>query len=224
MISVNLLPSETNYLLSDVACGCFPHPALPRPIRDPQRSQTVKPNFLPFEGRSIPFAGVSPVKNLHLRATPPPIRNVAAPDETRYGAANAKQLPLDWLFRLDKSGSLADRVLARLIQSEAHEGNPHLRADYRIAWLTTHFCQTGEAVQCTPHVLATYRVLGCHPDQVYQRILARRQALLGENGLTKSNKFARSGAAHSPTAEPAGAERPHPRSAPASPDTERKRA
>ena len=75
--------------------------------------------------------------------------------------------------------TLADRILARLTQAETHEREVSFRDDYRIAFLIVRFCQTGEAVLCTPHVLATYQVLGCHPDEVWHRIVARRQAYLG---------------------------------------------
>lgn len=98
--------------------------------------------------------------------------------------------PLEWLlapkraplFRgveLQSDPQAAERILARLVQIEAHEVDPHLRTDYRIAWLTVRYCQTNEAVECSPFVLATYRILHCHPDQVWPNIVAHRQNMLG---------------------------------------------
>jgi hypothetical protein len=104
-----------------------------------------------------------------------------------------KALPLlDWILdpskkRLDRATELqADkqenvfaRILSRIVQIQAHEENPHLRDDYQIAWLTVRYCETGEAVLCTPDVLATYRILGVHPAKVWRKIVERRNALLG---------------------------------------------
>jgi hypothetical protein len=78
-----------------------------------------------------------------------------------------------------KSRSRADRIMARIEQAEAQEQNPHLRCDYRIAFFTVLYAASGDARLCSAHVLATYRVLSCHPDQVWQRIQARRKATLG---------------------------------------------
>jgi hypothetical protein len=71
---------------------------------------------------------------------------------------------------------LSERILSRLERAEAHEPNPHLQADYRIAWITVIRASRGEL---WPHVTATYEVLGLHPDKVWPAILARRKALLG---------------------------------------------
>jgi hypothetical protein len=67
-----------------------------------------------------------------------------------------------------------------LIQAEQHEENPHLRTDYRIAWLTVLIAYSGEARDCKPNVLATYRILGCHPDEVWPQIVSNRKAKLGQ--------------------------------------------
>ncbi len=72
---------------------------------------------------------------------------------------------------------LAERVLARLAQAEASEPNAHYRDDLRIARLTVSYAASGEAVLCSPHVLASYAVLGLHPEKVWPAILARRNAL-----------------------------------------------
>jgi hypothetical protein len=74
---------------------------------------------------------------------------------------------------------LSGRVVKRLTQAEACEPNPHYRDDLQIARLTVHYAATGEAVLCPPHVLASYAVLGLHPEKVWPAIEARRKALLG---------------------------------------------
>jgi hypothetical protein len=72
-------------------------------------------------------------------------------------------------------------VIARLAQAEACESNAHYRDDIRIARLIVHYAATGEAKLCSPHELASYMVLGLHPDNVWPKILERRRALLGSN-------------------------------------------
>ncbi|HZW05351.1 MAG TPA: hypothetical protein VFF58_00455 [Candidatus Nitrosotalea sp.] len=73
--------------------------------------------------------------------------------------------------------SLSGRVVTRLAQAEACELNPHYCDDLRIARLTVHYAASGEAVLCAPHVLASYIVLGLHPEKVWPAVLARRTAL-----------------------------------------------
>src|SRR5579863_9984037 len=72
---------------------------------------------------------------------------------------------------------LSERVLTRLAEAEVCELNSHYRADLRIARLTVAYAASGEAVLCSAHVLASYMVLGLHPDKVWPAILARRNAL-----------------------------------------------
>jgi hypothetical protein len=74
--------------------------------------------------------------------------------------------------------TLAERTLARLEKAEAKEPDPWLRDDIRIAWITILEASRGNS---QPHIDATYRVLGKHPDQVWPAILANREALLGRN-------------------------------------------
>jgi hypothetical protein len=74
---------------------------------------------------------------------------------------------------------LVYRVLARLTAAEAEELNPWLRDDLRIARLTVLHAARGEAVLCSPQVLASYEVLGLHPEKVWPAIEARRLALTG---------------------------------------------
>lgn len=71
---------------------------------------------------------------------------------------------------------LADRILARLWDAELRELNPHLRDDYRIAWITVSLAERGNPI---PHIEASYRVLGLHPENVWPAIVARRKADLG---------------------------------------------
>lgn len=72
---------------------------------------------------------------------------------------------------------LTKRILVRLAEAEVLELNPHYRDDLRIARLTVAYAASGEAVLCSAHVLATYAVLGLHPEKVWPAILARRNAL-----------------------------------------------
>jgi len=72
--------------------------------------------------------------------------------------------------------AIALRTLARLEQAETHEPNPHMRDDYRIAWITVLRAARGERI---PFVSATYAVLGLHPEKVWPAIVERRKFLLG---------------------------------------------
>lgn len=73
--------------------------------------------------------------------------------------------------------TLSERVLTRLAQAEVCEPNPHYRDDIQIAKLTVLYAANGEAVRCSPLVLASYQVLGLHPDKVWPAIEQRRLAL-----------------------------------------------
>src|ERR1700735_2365131 len=72
---------------------------------------------------------------------------------------------------------LSRRILARLATAENQEPDPWLRDDLQIARLTVLHAARGDAVGCAPHVLASYEVLGLHPDKVWPAIQARRKAL-----------------------------------------------
>lgn len=89
--------------------------------------------------------------------------------------------PLDWLFRT-KTGLLPDRVLARLIQAEAHEGNPHFKDDYRQTFIALSTSLRGELSGWDALVSASYAMYGVHPDKLHAKVLARREALLGPAG------------------------------------------
>lgn len=72
---------------------------------------------------------------------------------------------------------LSGRILSRLTQAIAREPDPWMQDDLKIAKLTALYAANGEAVECSPSVLASYYVLGIHPDKVWPRILQRREAM-----------------------------------------------
>ena len=72
--------------------------------------------------------------------------------------------------------ALTGRILARLERAEFLEPDPHLQTDYRIAWLTVLYASRGVE---DPHVQATAKILGVHPDRVWEKIEAQRRAKLG---------------------------------------------
>ncbi len=72
---------------------------------------------------------------------------------------------------------LSGRILSRLSEAESEELNPWYCDDLRIARLTVAHAARGDAVLCSPQVLATYEVLGLHPDKVWPAIQARNEAL-----------------------------------------------
>jgi hypothetical protein len=73
--------------------------------------------------------------------------------------------------------ALVRRILFRLSAAEAQEVDPWYRDDLRIARLTVAYAARGEAVLCSPQVLATYSVLGLHPDKVWPAMQVRHEAL-----------------------------------------------
>jgi hypothetical protein len=75
------------------------------------------------------------------------------------------------------SPAFVRRILSRLSAAEAQEPNPWLRDDLCIARLTLAHAARGDAVKCSPHVLASYEVLGLHPEKVWPAIQKRREAL-----------------------------------------------
>jgi len=77
-----------------------------------------------------------------------------------------------------KRSPTSEGVLAYLEAAELQERNPHFCADYRIASRIVLHSKKGDAVECSPHVLATYEVLGWHLDQVWTRIVNNRKAIL----------------------------------------------
>lgn len=73
---------------------------------------------------------------------------------------------------------LVRRILSRLEQAESSEPDPHRQTDYRIAWIAVLYAAQGKQ---QPNTLATYEVLGLHPDKVWPAMVARRKAQLGES-------------------------------------------
>jgi hypothetical protein len=89
-----------------------------------------------------------------------------------------EQLLLDLTDALpqERPVDFSARVMLRLEQAEKSEENPHYRDDVRVSWICVLKAFRGEA---EPHVLATYAVLGLHPDAVWSSIQSRRRAKLG---------------------------------------------
>jgi len=85
-------------------------------------------------------------------------------------------LPLEWILNPDKGKSFANRVLARLIQLEAHEQDVWLREDIRQSFITLSLALKDYE---QPFISASYAMYGLHPDKVWPAILARRKMLLG---------------------------------------------
>jgi hypothetical protein len=80
----------------------------------------------------------------------------------------------------ERSMPLAERVLVRLEAAEQKESDLWLRDDIRIAWITVLEASRGNP---QPHIDATYKVLGIHPDKVWPAICARRAAILGSSEI-----------------------------------------
>gem|GEM_PF-5155450 len=74
---------------------------------------------------------------------------------------------------------LVRRILSRLIDAETQETDPWLRDDLQIARLTVAYAARGEAVLCSPDVLASYAVLGLHPEKVWPAIQREGRRCLG---------------------------------------------
>jgi hypothetical protein len=85
--------------------------------------------------------------------------------------------PLGWLLEPNQARTLTDRILARLIQSEAREVNPHFKSDHREAFIVVALAAKNDT---HPLVSASYRMFGVAPDKVWPHILADRQAKLGK--------------------------------------------
>jgi len=77
---------------------------------------------------------------------------------------------------LEHGLDLIARAAKRILEAEIREPDAWLQDDYRIARTTLGFARAGSPA---PHVEATYAVVGCHPDQVWSRMMARREAMVG---------------------------------------------
>ena len=127
---------------------------------------------------------------------------------SRPALLDAKALPLDWLLNPEKDQHFSDRVLARLIQAEAHAGDPYEKLAYTLAWHIVLHCKKGDAVECSPVTLAYYTIVGCHESQYYDRLMIRRATMFGTEvnklhfpSLNKSKQKIASGESQSPSAE-----------------------
>lgn len=89
---------------------------------------------------------------------------------------------------LPPSRSLSDRVIDRLAEAEADEPDVHFRDDYQQALRTVVLAREGSPM---PFVEASYALWGMHPAKVWPRILAQRQAMLGNLVNFQAFKFAR---------------------------------
>lgn len=96
-------------------------------------------------------------------------------------------LTLDWLFDPCKGRSVSalldvspreavNRILARLIQLEAHESQTHFKDDYRQAFITLSLAVKGNK---QPFVCASYAMYGVHPDKLWKKMQDRKRAQLG---------------------------------------------
>jgi hypothetical protein len=90
--------------------------------------------------------------------------------------------------RRGDSRSLCDRIIDYLAEAEADEPDLHLRDDYQQALRTVVLAREGSTM---PFVEASYALWGMHPAKVWPRILAHRQAMLGDPVNFQAFKFAR---------------------------------
>ena len=69
-----------------------------------------------------------------------------------------------------------ERIQLRLWDAEMHEENCHFKTDYRQAFVCVSLAFRGNA---EPFASSSYALHGCHPDQVWPRIVANRKDKLG---------------------------------------------
>ena len=131
--------------------------AFPLPLIEDFTGRSPKMQIFAALARSESVTEPQPSLNLHVRPR------------------TVDRLALDWLFDI-KGSSLSERVLARLIQSEAHEALPYFKDDYRQAFITVNLAAKGNT---EPFVVASYTMYGIHPDKVWPQIIAKRKVLLG---------------------------------------------
>ena len=208
--------SPTHYLLSDVesfSVRSFPrHDARPAGVPAPAEVFLSSTDLFvtnpPHSSQKLfsRFAGLPPT--LHLwkgsslkksadlyGARIPQIDNplASAVDFHRLSAA----IPLDWILDPAKQRTLADRILARLIQSEAHEPDVSLRDDYRQTFIGLSLAVKKRGAPAATEdprrdfIEASYVMYGLHPDQLWPAIIERRQALLGRPLSIAKKKAAR---------------------------------
>lgn len=88
-----------------------------------------------------------------------------------------KYAALDWLLSPKARITLHERIMARLIQAEAHETDPWLRQDYRQAFICVSLASKGNT---EPFLVSSYQVYGTHPDLVWSKVQANRHAKLAK--------------------------------------------
>lgn len=91
--------------------------------------------------------------------------------------SGVNSLPLEWILSEKQRPSLGDRLVADLVRQEAHETDPHKRADLRIAQITILKALRGSGQAFDE---ATLAVLHCHADEVWPRIVQNRKDKLGQ--------------------------------------------
>jgi hypothetical protein len=84
---------------------------------------------------------------------------------------------LEWLLAPKDKITLVERIMARLIQAEAHETDIWYRQDYRQAFICVSLASKGNT---EPFMVSSYQVYGLHPDKVWPAILHNRQARLAK--------------------------------------------
>ena len=139
----------------------------------------VEPQHIQMQPEST---GCNPAAELYGEGMAVQLSPAELPTKSEYAGvpavavSDADRLALDWLLSTDKGKSPVERVLARLIQAEAHEPNVWLRDDYRQSFITLTLASRGNTM---PFVAASYQMYGCHPDKLHDKIIDRRHALLG---------------------------------------------
>ena len=111
------------------------------------------------------------------RELAPSLNSAAVSYTAAPQTADSLSPELDLWPKVSAPLSLSERVLTRLEELETQELDPWVRDDLRISWITVLNASRGNQ---QPHVDATYRVLGLHPDKIWPQIVARRSAALGE--------------------------------------------
>ena len=144
-------------------------------------SKKLSPRTLrlgPYLTRWSPAMSQNAPDKFSLFVTPgksSPNLQIDPPDSSQSGRT-ADRLTLDWLFDTEKDRSFSGRVLARLIQAEAHEPLVYFKDDIRQAFITVTLAARGNTM---PFVVASYQMYGVHPDKLWPKMTARRNWLLG---------------------------------------------
>lgn len=135
-------------------------------------------------GKVVGFQRVNLSKEHDLQPLPivprpiPPQEHVASvPPVLPARPLESKDLVLDWLLAPKRKVSFVDRVLARLVQAEAHEPDVWERENYRQSAMVVSLARRGNT---EPFTVSSYQMYGVHPDKLHAKIVARRKADLGK--------------------------------------------